>query len=167
MGKMMLQDKVLVRTFGVGLKLLEMPEISLMNLDLRFFESMSPRIVDGRLEVPVTHEVPAKVMGSGLGANQVYSGDYDIQLFDQPTLEKYGLEDLRLGDLVAILDADHTYGRIYKEGAISIGMVVHTNCVTAGHGPGVATLMTSAAGKIRARIDAKANIAELMKLRKP
>jgi hypothetical protein len=104
-------------------------------------------------------------MGSGLGANQTQSGDYDIQLFDETISEQYGLEKLRLGDLVAIIDADHSFGRIYRQGAISVGIVVHTNCVTAGHGPGVTSLMTSAAGKITPQIDAKANIAYLLRMR--
>jgi len=73
---------------------------------------------------------------------------------------------LRLGDLVAIKDADHSYGRIYKQGAMSIGIVVHTNCVSSGHGPGVTTLFTSSHGKIVPRIDNKANVvALLLKLR--
>ncbi len=104
-------------------------------------------------------------MGSGLGANQVNSGDYDIQLFDSGVVEQYGLESLRLGDLVAIIDADHSFGRIYRQGAVSVGVVVHTNCVTAGHGPGVTTLMTSSDGKIVPQIDKNANIASLLKLR--
>jgi len=104
-------------------------------------------------------------MGSGLGANQTYSGDYDIQLFDESTRKQYGLDDLRLGDLVAILDADHSYGRIYRKGAVSVGIVVHTNCVTSGHGPGVTTLFTSSNGKIVPKINAKANIASILKLR--
>jgi hypothetical protein len=104
-------------------------------------------------------------MGSGLGANQVNSGDYDIQLFDDAVVEQYGLQRLRLGDLVAILDADHSFGRIYRTGAMSVGVVVHTNCVSAGHGPGVTTLMTSADGKIVPQIDEAANIASLLKLR--
>jgi len=72
---------------------------------------------------------------------------------------------LRLGDLVAILDADHSYGRIYKQGAVSVGIVVHTNCITAGHGPGVTTLMTSPSGKIIPKVDANANISSILKLR--
>jgi hypothetical protein len=105
-------------------------------------------------------------MGSGLGANQTYSGDYDIQLFDGSTRKEYKLDNLRLGDLVAILDADHSYGRIYRKGAVSVGIVVHTNCVSSGHGPGVTTLFTSSTGKIVPKIDAKANIASILKLRK-
>jgi len=163
--KLMLGDKVLVRAFGVGLKLLDYPEIKVMNMDPRFLEALDPKPNGDKLEIPVAHIVPAAIMGSGLGANQTYSGDYDIQLFDEGARKEYGLDDLRLGDLVAILDADHSYGRIYKQGAISVGIVVHTNCVTSGHGPGVTSLFTSSTGKIVPKIDAKANIASILKLR--
>jgi len=95
----------------------------------------------------------------------VNSGDYDIQLFDETIVAQYGLEKLRLGDLVGIIDADHSFGRIFRQGAISVGVVVHTNCVTAGHGPGVTTLMTSPTGKIIPQISQSANIASLLELR--
>ena len=163
--KLMLGDKILVKAFGVGLKLTDFPSIKVMNMDPCFLEALKPKSKGGKLEVRVTHLVPAAIMGSGLGANQTESGDYDIQLFDEKVIAQYGLEDLRLGDLVAIIDADHSFGRIYRQGAISVGIVVHTNCVTAGHGPGVTSLMTSSQGKIIPEIDAKANIASLLKLR--
>ncbi|MEM3550207.1 MAG: DUF4438 domain-containing protein [Candidatus Bathyarchaeia archaeon] len=163
--KLMLGDKVLIKAFGVGLKLLDFPDIKVMNMDPLFLEALNPKPRNENLEIPVTHIIPAGIMGSGLGANQTYSGDYDIQLFDENTVKEYGLEDLRLGDLVAILDADHTYGRIYKKGAITVGIVVHTNCVTSGHGPGVTTLFTSSKGKIIPIIETKANIASILKLR--
>jgi hypothetical protein len=163
--KLMLGDKILVKAFGVGLKLTDFPDIKVMNMDPCFLEALNPKPSGEKLEVPVAHIVPAAIMGSGLGSNQVYSGDYDIQLFDEKVIEQYGLEDLRLGDLVAVIDADHSFGRIYRQGAISIGIVVHTNCVTAGHGPGITSLITSPSGKIIPEIDAKANIACLLKLR--
>ena len=165
MDKLVLGDKVLVKSFGVGLKLLDFPDIKVMNLSPEFLETLAPETEGEKLKIPVTHIVPAAVMGSGLGSNHTFSGDYDIQLFDHDIIEQYGLEDLRLGDLVAIIDADHSFGRIYRQGAISIGIVVHTNCVTAGHGPGVTTLFTSTTGKIIPTIDHTANIAELLKLR--
>lgn len=165
MEKLFLGDKILVKSFGVGLKLLDIPDVKVMNMDPSFLNVLKPELEEDKLKVPVTHMVPAAIMGSGLGANQTFSGDYDIQLFDEKVIEQYGLEDLRLGDLVAIIDADHSFGRIYRQGAISVGIVVHTNCVTAGHGPGVTTLFTSATGKIIPTIDAGANIAKLLKLR--
>jgi len=147
------------------LKLLDFPDVKAMNMDPSFLKALKPKSQGDKLEVPVTHMVPAAIMGSGLGSNQTFSGDYDIQLFDEKVIEQYGLEDLRLGDLVAIIDADHSFGRIYRQGAITVGIVVHTNCVTAGHGPGVTSLFTSALGKIIPRMDAKANVAQLLNLR--
>jgi hypothetical protein len=163
--KLMLGDKILVKAYGLGLKLIDFADVKVMNMDPRFLEALNPEPNGEKLEVPVAHVIPAAIMGSGLGANQTISGDYDIQLFDENVREQYGLDDLRLGDLVAIIDADHSFGRIYRQGAISVGIVVHTNCVTAGHGPGVTSLMTSSSGKIIPKIDAKANIAYLLKLR--
>jgi len=165
MEKLLIGDKILIKAFGVGLQLLDYPDIKVMNMDPRFLQAINPKPNGDKLEVMVTHVIPAAIMGSGLGADQTYSGDYDIQLFDESTVKKYGLEDLRLGDLVAIQNADHSYGRVYKEGAISIGIVVHSDCVISGHGPGVTTLLTSSKGKIIPRIDPNANIAKLLKLR--
>ena len=158
-------DKILIKAFGVGLKLVDYPEIRIMNMDPKFLEVMKPQEINGKVQVPVTHIIPAAIMGSGLGANHVHSGDYDIQMFDKKMIEEYKLDNLKLGDLVAIKDADHSFGRIYRQGAISIGIVVHTNCVSAGHGPGITSLMTSALGKITPKIDRKANIAYLLKIR--
>ncbi len=165
MEKLLIGDKILVKAFGVGLKLLDFPEVKVMNMDPKFLETLNPRPIGDKLEVPVTHVVPAEIMGSGLGANQTYSGDYDVQLFDESVKAKYGLEDQRLGDLVAIEDADHSFGRIYRKGAMSVGIIVHSDCVTSGHGPGVTTLFTSSMGKIVLRTDPDANIARLLKLR--
>lgn len=165
MENLLIGDKMLIKAFGVGLRLLEFPDAKVMNMDPRFLEATDPRPVNEKLEVSVTHIIPAEIMGSGLGANETYSGDYDIQLFDESVKGEYGLEDLRLGDLVAIQDADHSYGRIYRKGAVSIGIIVHSDCVTSGHGPGVTTLFTSSKGKIIPEIDVDANIAKLLKLR--
>jgi hypothetical protein len=163
--KLLHGDRILVKSFGVGLKLTDFPEIKVMNTDPHFLEALNPKPNEDKLGVRVAHLIPAAIMGSGLGSNQAHSGDYDIQLFDKTVIEQYELEQLRLGDLVAIIDADNSFGRIYRQGAVSVGIVVHTNCVTAGHGPGVTTLMTSPTGKIIPEIDPKANIAFLLKLR--
>ena len=165
MEKLIHGDKILIKAFGVGLELLDFPDIKLMNMDPSFLTNINPQQIDNKLQVPVTHIIPAALMGSGLGRTHVYSGDYDLQMFDDESIRKYGLGDLRIGDLVAILDADHSYGRIYRQGAVSIGIVVHTNCVIAGHGPGVTSLMTSSKGKIIPKIDKDANIANLLNLR--
>ena len=166
MRKMVLGDKIQVWSCGLGLTLLDMPHIKVFNMDPDLLEHWKLTPFDGdRLRVPVAKVVPAAVMGSGLGRSTVVRGDYDIQTFDDAMAEKYGLRDLRLGDLVAITDADHSYGRIYRTGAVSVGVVVHGRSFVAGHGPGVTSLLTSAEGKIEPMLDKDANLAKLLSLR--
>lgn len=165
MEKLVIEDKIMIKAYGVGLKLVDLPEIKIFNLDPNFLDAINPKIEQGKLEVPVTHIVPASIMGSGLGRSHVASGDYDITMFCEDTVREYGLGDIRFGDLVAIENADHSYGRIFRRGAMSVGIVSHSNCVIAGHGPGVTTLLTSKTGKIKPKIDPAANIANIMKLR--
>jgi len=165
MEKLVIGDKMMIKAYGQGLELLDFPEIKVMNIDPGFLNKIDFSEKDGKLVIPVTHKVPAKIMGSGLGADEVYTGDYDIQLFDEATNREFGLDDLRFGDLVAILDADHSYGRIYKKEAVSVGIVVHSDCVISGHGPGVTTLFTSTKGMIEPIIDSGANIASILELR--
>lgn len=165
MENLVIGDKILIKAFGQGLELLDYPSIKVMNIDPGFLNKINFAEIDGKLGIPVTHKVPARVMGSGLGEDQVYSGDYDIQLFDEATNKEFGLENLRFGDLVAIIDADHSYGRIYKKGSVSVGIVVHSDCVISGHGPGVTTLFTSTAGMIEPIINSDANVASILGLR--
>lgn len=165
MEKMQIGDKILIKAMGLGLKLLDFPEVTVMNVSPAFLEKLDLEGQDDLLVVSVTHKVPACIMGSGLGGNQAYRGDYDIQMFDKDIVAEYGLEDLRFGDLVAIMDADNSYGPIYKQGAVTIGIIAHSDCVTAGHGPGVTRLFTSTVGKIAPKIDPDANIARIMNLR--
>ncbi len=117
-----------------------------------------------RIEVPVVAIVPGKLMGSGLGHNDIFKGDYDIQTSDREAIKKYKLDKLRLGDLVAIEDHDSSYGWTYKEGAVTIGVVIHTDSYLAGHGPGVQTVMTCNRGLIVPRIDPDANIGIYLKI---
>ncbi len=66
-------------------------------MDPFLLEAWNPKPNGEKLEVPVTHIVPAAIMGSGLGANQVNSGDYDIQLFDSNIVAQYGLGKFAVG----------------------------------------------------------------------
>ncbi len=166
--KMTYDDKIVVFGKGQGLSLLDYPQIKLFNLDPELLKKMNIKELDGgRLQVPVTTLVPAACMGSGVGQSNVATGDYDIMTGDPETMEKYALNRLRFGDFVALLDHDNRYGRDYRKGAISIGVVVHSNCILAGHGPGVTTLMTCATPLIKPVIDPKANLADLFGIGTP
>jgi hypothetical protein len=165
MRKMAIGDRVQVWGCGLGLRLLDVPAVKVFNADPDLLDAWGVTARDGRVQARVAKIVPAAIMGSGLGRSTVVRGDYDIQTFDDAMAEKYGLRDLRLGDFVAIADADNSFGRIYRTGAISVGVVVHGRSFVAGHGPGVTTILTSSQGAIDVEVDASANLAEVLKLR--
>ncbi len=161
--KMAVGDKVLIKGFGTGLQIDGYPEVKVMNLDPDLFEKMGiTETDDGVLEVPVAVEVPAHLMGSGIGSNTAYRGDYDIMTADPEAYEQCNLGKLRFGDIVALRDCDTTFGRGYLKGAITIGVVIHSDCVIMGHGPGITTLLTCKTGKVRPKLVEKANIADYL-----
>lgn len=162
--KLVIGDKMQIRAVGTGLAFTNFEGVKLMNLSPRLLKAMSPQVVGKYIEVGVTHLIPAAVMASGIGKDSAHTGDYDIQLFDQAIVKKHRLNSLRFGDIVAIMDADTTFGRTYLTGAVTIAIVVHGVCHTAGHGPGATSLMTSAKGLIKPIIRKDANIASLLKL---
>jgi len=162
-------DKIMIRTRGQGLRLIDYPDIKLYNLDPDLLKKMKikqkkEKKLKGLIEVPVTTIVPAQCMGSGLGSAHVAAGDYDIMTSDPDTVKEYKLDKLKFGDFVALLDHDNSYGRSFLKGAISIGVVVHSDCLLAGHGPGVSTLMTCSKPLIKPILNASANIADLLKI---
>ena len=165
MEKLVIEDKIMIKAYGQGMQLLDLPEVKVFNVSPEFLEALDPKIENGKLQIPVTHKVPAAIMGSGLGRNHVASGDYDITMFCEETCDEHGLNDLCLGDLVAIIDSDQSYGRIYRRGSVSVGIVTHSNSYIAGHGPGVTTLFTSTNGLIEPVVDGDSNIAKIMGLR--
>lgn len=160
--KLTYDDKIIIHAQGQGLKLLDYPEIVLFNLDPALLEKMAVQEAgQGKLKVPVTTIVPAACMGSGIGSSNVATGDYDIVTGDPESMKTYHLDKLRFGDFVALLDHDNRFGRDYHQGAISIGVIVHSDCLLAGHGPGVTTIMTCASPLIEPVIDPRANLADL------
>jgi len=160
--KLAIGDRIMVKAVGTGLRLEDYDDIAVMNLDPGLLGKMKVREVKGKVEVGVTHVIPAAMMGSGIGKTHSHSGDYDIQLLDAKSVARHGLGDIRLGDIVAIKDADNTFGRMYRKGAVTVGVVVHSDCVISGHGPGVTTIMSHSKGKIVTRHDPRANIARIL-----
>ncbi len=161
------EDKFLIKAFGQGLELTDHPEIKVMNCDPDLLEEMG--IVensDGSINVPVTHVVPASLMGSGLGSATMMSGDYDIMTHDPEANKEYKLESLRFGDIVMILDHNNTNGPDYVKGARTVGVIVHGDSFTSGHGPGVTVLLTSKETMIHPVIDSTANIAKYLNFKK-
>ncbi len=165
LNKLTLDDRFLIRGFGQGLALIDYPDIQVTNLDPGLLQRMGIReLGDGRLEVPVAAIVPGYLMGSGTGSTSMGTGDYDVMTTDRNEIKKLGLDRLRFGDFVAINDHDNCYGRSWRRGAVTIGIVVHSDCVVAGHGPGVTTLLASAKPLLVPKVTPHANLAEILRI---
>lgn len=162
--KLSVDDRFQIRTFGQGLRLTEHPDIIVSSLDPRLLVKIKIREKGKKIEIPVAAIVPAKLMGSGLGESQSRTGDYDIQTADLSLLKKNKLENLRLGDVVAVMDHDASFGWRCLEGAVVIGVVIHGDSHMSGHGPGLTTIMSCPSNKIIPRLSAGANIARRLKL---
>jgi hypothetical protein len=154
-------DAVTVLAVGQGLALADHPPVVVKNCDPDLLAAMPGGTrPDGRLEVHVAARVPAEAIGAGAGmvseyANTDLMGAYaglgaDLSL---------GLEGLRIGDLVALADADHRYGRGYRPGYLTIGVISTGQCMMFGHGPGPSTLLSGPASAFCLVDDADANLA--------
>lgn len=160
-------DRIQIYSHGLGLRLPEHPELALYNCSPRLIRAWGLRSRPHRLGVPVTHLLPAGIMGSGIGRDNVAQGDYDIQLFDPEVRRRYGLDRLRFGDLVAIRGADTRFGRAFHTGFTTIGVVVHGDSGKSGHGPGVVTLITGESRYLEPMRAPAANLALVLRLRDP
>jgi len=163
--KMTLDDKILVKGYGQGLKLLDYPDVKIMSIDPDLLEKLNVKEEDGKLLVPVVAEIPHGLMGSGVGSPYSQKGDYDLITSDMKEIERLGLDQLRFGDFVLIKDTDCTFGLGgYLAGASTLGVVIHSDCIKNGHGPGISVVMTSKKSIIEGVINKKANVADLMEV---
>ena len=80
------QDGLRRQDPGQGLRpgpaLLDYPQVKLMSVDPGLFDKLNIQEEDGHLVVPVSAVIPAYLMGSGLGAMEVFGSDYDIMTRD-------------------------------------------------------------------------------------
>lgn len=152
-------DKIQIKAYGVGLGIKGFEDVRVNKCSPEFIESIGIEIVDGKLVVPITMEIPPFLMGSGIGYSPTLEGiDYDIQTTCPEAIKEYGLEKLRLGDLVLLRDQLCIWGRQYWKGAKTIGVVIHGASDIPDHGPGVDPILSTKDDKIITKIDPNANI---------
>lgn len=158
-----LDDKILIKCHGQGLALTDYPDVKVMSIDPNLFMKLGITEKEGKLLVPVTKKIPQRFMGSGVGAPFSQKGDYDILTSDEDAVKELGIDTLKFGDLVLLEDSDNTYGLgAMKKGATSIGVIIHSDCIKSGHGPGVTIIMSCKQPIIEGLIDENANIANFM-----
>lgn len=155
---LLIGDKIAVYSYGIGIKLLDYPDIAVQKIDPDLFLSLGIDEKDGGLEIPVTHIVPPELMGSGIGNSHTNIGDYDIQTTSHNGEIREDMKDMKFGDIVALMDQNCKQGFGYNKGSISIGVVIHGDSRISGHGPGVTPFLSGTKDNIKLKVDKKSNI---------
>jgi Domain of unknown function (DUF4438) len=136
-------DRLLVRAHGQGLRLLDFPDVATRSCSPALLRAL--RLGEGshgRLLVQVAGEIPAYLMGAGLGMSSEWA-NCDVMFTRREVIERLGFERVRLGDVVAMHDQDHRWGRGYRAGMLAVGVVAHGgHGGIPGHGMGVATILS-------------------------
>jgi hypothetical protein len=157
-------DPVTVRAEGQGLALAEHPAVTVKNCSPRLLAALPGATGgDGRLQVHVATEVPAQAIGAGVGMISEYANtDLMGAYAGLPEDLSLGLENLRIGDVVALIDQDHRFGRGHREGWVTIGVISTGHCLAFGHGPGPSSIMTGPVDAFELIPDADANLSHIL-----
>jgi uncharacterized protein DUF4438 len=150
-------DRLLVRARGQGLRLLDFPDVALRSCSPELLDALPVRVRDGALEIAVAAEIPAFLMGAGIGMSSEWA-NCDVMLTRPDSVADLGYEGLRIGDVVAMTDQDHRYGRGSRSGSCAIGIVAHGIGVIPGHGTGVITIMSGPRERFVLEADSGANV---------
>jgi uncharacterized protein DUF4438 len=136
-------DGLLVRAVGQGLRFLDFEDVAARSCSPALVDGMGIEVTDERLlRIAVAAEVPAFMMGAGLGMSSEWA-NCDVMFTRREVIERLGFERVRLGDVVAMHDQDHRYGRGLRAGMLAIGVVAHGgHGGIPGHGMGVATILS-------------------------
>lgn len=164
--RMTIGDTVQIRAAGRGLRLDGHPALEFKKTSPALAEAFGLRVDGGRVICPVAMELPARIMGSGAELNAEFV-DQDLMSGDRALMAELGIDQMRLGDLIAIRDVDHRFGRSYRRGWVAICLCIHGDSVLTGHGPGILTLITGPEDALGFTLDPAANIAATLAIRKP
>jgi hypothetical protein len=154
-------DPVLVKARGFGLELAGVDGVMIHHLTPELLEKFAALREDGKVEAAVVKEIPAEIVGSGAGGGSL-TGHWHIQTCYPPDIKKYGLDELRFGDLVFLRDTQTDYGKGYYQGGGTVGVVCGGPSDISGLGIGVTPVLSTRFGQIVPRLDPTANLAKYL-----
>jgi len=159
--KLAIDDTLQVKAYGIGLEIKGFKDVFVHGVTPEVLEKMVVQNTKGKLEVPVVREIPGEIVGQGAGGTSL-SGNWHIQTCYPPDIKKYGLDELRFGDLVLLKDIQTDYGKGYYKGGATLGIVCSGPSDISGLGIGVTPILSTRFGKLLARIDPTANIGKYL-----
>jgi hypothetical protein len=157
-------DKVQVEAYGVGLELVDFPDVDVKSCSPRLLKALKLHTdEDGRLVIPVKAMAPNYLVGAGAGFNPEKS-PISLQTSDPEALAECGLEDLRLGDIVAVTDWDSRFSHGFLRGRAAAGVVCQGGSFRSGYGPGMVVILTGEMKRLRFETAEAPNIVDLLDL---
>lgn len=152
-------ERVAIEACGAGLAFEDEPDVTCLSLSPALAEAWAKRDPDGRIALTVAAILPSEAAAAGIG---MPSQRFNMDLHsDQPPMAAL-CRDLGFGDLVAVEDQDHRFGRRHRPGWLMVGVISHGRTIAGGHGLGLMTLLTGPAERFRLVPSREANVARLM-----
>ena len=151
-------DWVTIDAIGVGTALAHAPDVTVHSCSPRLLAALL-RPKDDRLRVEVAAFLPAEAAAAGIGMPSDHL-NLDLEVGSPPYISLAG--GLRFGDVVALADHDHTYGRLLRAGWLTIGVIAHGRSGGGGHGFGFVTLVTGPAERFDVVLAPEANLRALL-----
>lgn len=154
-------DRVAIDALGVGLRITGEESLTIHSCDPRLlFWLLDGTDQAGRLRVRVRAVFRPEAAGAGLGMPASH-----LNLDLDPSLTRDRIAGvppvLRLGDIVAVEDQDHSHGRRSRKGWLAAGVLCHGRSAGGGHGVGMATLLSGPAARLALVEDNRTNLRQL------
>jgi len=154
-------DWVNIDAHGIGLADDEFPDLTFHSCSPALFAAMTKTVDARRFHISVAAVLPSIAAAAGIG---MPAAMFNMDLHtSSPPVAKLA-EGLRFGDLVAVMDQDHRYGRQYRKGWVMVGIISHGSAVGGGHGLGLMTLLTAPAELLKFEISPRGQLVSLLPL---
>jgi len=153
-------ESVVIDAHGIGLSVEDMPDLVAHSCSPQLFDAIA-RPDRSRLQIGVAAILPSIAAAAGIGMPAAMF-NMDLNSWSAPVADLTA--QLRFGDIVAVLDQDHRFGRQHRPGWAMVGIVSHGTAIGGGHGLGLMTLLTGPAELFEFVISGKACLNQLIQL---
>ena len=154
-------DWMRVDARGVGLADNEFPELACHSCSPELYAAMTEKTDDGFLSINVAAVLPSIAAAAGIGMPAAMF-NMDMNTSVEPIAEM--AKSLRFGDVVAVTDQDHRFGRQHRKGWSMVGIVSHGTTIAGGHGLGLMTLLSAPSDHLKFEISDAAQLGLLLPL---
>lgn len=154
-------DWVSIDACGLGLADADLPELTLHSCSPALYQAIAQESGDGILKIRVAAILPSIAAAAGIGMPAAMF-NMDLHTSSPPIAEL--AKGLRFGDLVAVTDQDHRFGRQHRKGWSMVGIVSHGTAIGGGHGLGLMTLLTAPSSRLKFDVSDLSQLSRLLPL---